>query len=102
MATPLGALEQVPEHNSDATIGFIDQENIGLACLSKFLGCLEAKVPEIMHFLSAILKVQNGQLAGVCANGNMDFWIPQGLKIPKMYRFANLHETPTELHSEPD
>ena len=27
---------------------------------------------------SAILKVQNGRLAGVCANGNMDFWIPQG------------------------
>ena len=42
--------------------------------------------------MAAILKIQNGGLNGVCANVDIDFWIPYALMIPKMYRFANLQK----------
>ena len=50
----------------------------------KFLGCLEAKIAKNIHFMAAILNVQYGGHAGVCANANIDFWIPHVLNIKKM------------------
>ena len=52
--------------------------------------------------MAAILNVQYGGHAGVCANANIDFWIRHVLNITKMYCFANLHKLPTKKHSEPD
>ena len=43
-----------------------------------------------MYIMAAILKIQDGGLNDVCANANIDFWMPYGLRIRKMYRFANL------------
>ena len=54
-----------------------------------FLSCVGTKIVQNMYFLAAILNVQNGSLAGVCANGNKDFWIPHGLRILKMYSLSN-------------
>ena len=42
--------------------------------------------------MAAILNVQYGGHAGVCANANIDFWIRHVLNITKMYSFANLHK----------
>ena len=81
--------------------GLPDHENIGLACLIMFIGCLEPELDDFLYFLAAILKSRNITHVGVCANDNIIFWIPEGLRFPKMYRFANHHETPTEIHSEP-
>lgn len=33
-------------------------------------------------------------------NENIGFWIPQGLTIPKLLRFANHYELPKAIHSE--
>ena len=73
-----------------------------MAFLIEFLGCLEAKITEILYFMAPVLKFQNGRHAGVCVSGNIGFWNPQGLQIPKMYRSTNLQKIPTEVHSEPD
>ena len=83
-----------PEH----FIGFLDPENIGLAYLIKFLIWLEAKTAQNMYFMVAILKIQNGGHAGVCANDNIDFRILHALMILKMYRFANLQKVWTKLY----
>jgi len=85
----LGAPWQDAQQTFEVIIGFLDSENIGLAYLFTFLRCVEAKIPQIMYFMSAILNVRNDGFAGVCANGNIDFWIPHALKIPKMYSFTN-------------
>ena len=98
----MGALWQDAQQTFEVIIGFLDQENIGLAYLFTFLGCVEVKIPQIMYFKSAILNVRNGGFAGVCANGNIDFWIPHALKIPEMYSFTNPQKNPTKKHSEPD
>jgi len=47
--------------------------------------------------MAVILKIQNGGLNGVCANANINFWIPYALMIPKMYRFANLQKFWTKV-----
>ena len=52
--------------------------------------------------MAAILNIQYGGHAGVCANANIDFWIRHVLNITKMYCFANPHKLPTKTHSEPD
>ena len=64
----------------------------------KFLGCLEAKIAKVISFMTAILNVQYGGHAGVCANANIDFWIPHVLNFKKMYCFANLHKFPTKVY----
>ena len=88
----MGAPLQDSEQNLDVFIGFLDPENIVLACLIKLLSCLEAKIEQIMYLIAAILNVQNGGLPGVCANGNIHFWNPQVLRIPKMYSLSNLQK----------
>ena len=85
----MGALLKDSELNLDVFIGFLDPKNMGLAYLIKFLSCLEAKIEQNTYIMAAILNVQNGGLAGVCANGNKDFWIPHGLRILKMYSLSN-------------
>ena len=51
--------------------------------------CLEGKIVQIIYVMVAIL---NGSQADVCANGNIDFWIPHALRIPKTYSYANPHK----------
>ena len=51
--------------------------------------------------MAAILKSKMATTNNFCANANIVFWIPQGLKFPKMYRFAIPNETSAEIH-EPD
>ena len=67
-----------------------------------FLGWLEAEIAQIMYFMTAIMKIQNGGHAGVYANANINFWILHALMIPKMCSFANLQKFWTIKHSEPD
>ena len=50
-----------------------------------------------MYFMMAILKIQHGGHAGVCANANIEFLILHTLMIPKMYRFANLQKCLNEI-----
>ena len=71
---------------------------IELVYLIKFLGWLEAKILQNMHFMAAILKIQNGGHVGVSANANIDFRILHDLMIPKMYSFANLQKLWTKLY----
>ena len=47
---------------------------------------------EFLTVMAAILKFKNTDLAGICANVNIDIQIPHALNFPKMYRFANLHK----------
>ena len=42
--------------------------------------------------MAAILKIQDGRHRGVGANGNIGFWIQQGVSFPKMYSFPILQE----------
>ena len=83
---------QDSETNPDVFIGFLDSKNMGLAYLIKFLSCLEAKIEQNTYIMAAILNVQNGGLAGVCANANIHFWIPHALRIPEMYSLSNLQK----------
>ena len=64
------------ENYLDITIGFLDPENIWLAYLYKFLSWLEAEILQNLYFVAAILKIQDGGLNVVCANANIDFWMP--------------------------
>ena len=52
--------------------------------------------------MSAILNVQNDSFPGVCANGNIDFWILHALKIPKIYSITNPPKMSMNKHNEPD
>ena len=52
--------------------------------------------------MAAILKFKNTDLAGICANVNIDFQIFHALSFPKIYRFANPHKILTKVHSKPD
>ena len=47
---------------------------------------------EFLTLLAAILKFKNADLAGICANVNINFQISHALSFPKMYRLANLHK----------
>ena len=42
--------------------------------------------------MAAILKIQDGHQKGFGSNGNIGFWIQQGLTFPKMYSFQTLQE----------
>ena len=48
--------------------------------------------------MAAILKIQDGGLPGICANGNIDFRIPHRISFPKMYSFQNLHKIPAKAN----
>ena len=66
-------------------------ENL-LSLLMNFYVKLKLIYQEFLTLLAAILKFKNADLAGICANVNIDFQIPHALSFPKTYRFANLHK----------
>ena len=47
----------------------------------------------MLEFSYVTLKfLKNADLAGICANVNIDFQIPHALSFQKIYRFANPHK----------
>ena len=61
-------------------------------------GWLEAEIAQNMYFIVAILKIQYGGYAGVCANANIGFRTLHALTIPKMYSCANLQKKITKVY----
>ena len=66
-------------------------ENL-LSLLMNFYVKFKLIYREFLTLLASILKFKNADLAGICANVNINFQISHALSFPKMYRFANLHK----------
>ena len=66
-------------------------ENL-LSLLMNFYVKFKLIYREFLTLLAAISYFKNADLAGICANVNINFQISHALSFPKMYRFANLHK----------
>ena len=66
-------------------------ENL-LSLLMNFYVKFKLIYQEFLTLLASIFKFKSADLAGICANVNINFQILHALSFPKMYRFANLHK----------